>query len=144
LGLGCIQEAIIDKTVSVIIRDVDIPTPKPGQVLIRVVVSGLVPDTTTRMRTWPGLGVGMSTSRMMTETVLSIIKWQPDTVLNQGDDIAGYVEAVGEGVRNFRKGDKVPSPTASTYPAMSSPWFRTVSGCHLGTFQSFGLVPGPK
>ncbi|KAJ5276942.1 hypothetical protein N7524_003095 [Penicillium chrysogenum] len=77
------KEAIIDKTVSVIIRDVDIPTPKPGQVLIRVVVSG------TNPKDW------------------KVPKWQPDTVLNQGDDIAGYVEAVGEGVRNFRKGDKV-------------------------------------
>ncbi|KGO77432.1 Polyketide synthase, enoylreductase [Penicillium italicum] len=77
------KEAIIDKTVSVIIRDVDIPTPEPGQVLIHVVVSG------TNPKDW------------------KVPKWQPDNVINQGDDIAGYVEAVGEGVRNFRKGDKV-------------------------------------
>lgn len=37
------KEAIVDKIVSVIIRDVDIPTPEPGQVLIRVVVSGTNP-----------------------------------------------------------------------------------------------------
>ncbi|CAG8885604.1 unnamed protein product [Penicillium egyptiacum] len=77
------KEAIVGKTVSVTIRDVDIPTPKPGQVLIRVVVSG------TNPKDW------------------KLPKWTPDDALNQGDDIAGYVEAVGEGVRNFRKGDKV-------------------------------------
>lgn len=77
------KEAIIDKTVSVIIRDVDIPTPEPGQVLIRVVVSGTNPKDWKRP------------------------KWRPDNAINQGDDIAGYVEAVGEGVRKFRQGDKV-------------------------------------
>ena len=63
------KEAVIDKTISAIIRDVDIPTPEP--------------------KDW------------------KLPKWQPDSVINQGDDIAGYVEAVGEGVQNFRKGDKV-------------------------------------
>ncbi|KAJ5943800.1 hypothetical protein N7516_003968 [Penicillium verrucosum] len=77
------KEAIIDQTVSATIRDVDIPTPAPAQVLIRVVVSG------TNPKDW------------------KLPKWQPGNVINQGDDIAGYVEAVGEGVRNFRKGDKV-------------------------------------
>jgi NADPH:quinone reductase-like Zn-dependent oxidoreductase len=77
------KEAVIDKTVAVSIRDVDIPTPKPGQVLIRVVVSG------TNPKDW------------------KVPQWRPDTVINQGDDIAGYVEAVGEGIQKFRKGDKV-------------------------------------
>ncbi|KAJ6091549.1 hypothetical protein N7467_003518 [Penicillium canescens] len=77
------KEAIIDKTVAVTIRDVEIPTPQPGQVLIKVMVSG------TNPKDW------------------KLPKWQPDNVINQGDDIAGYVEAVGEGVQKFRKGDKV-------------------------------------
>lgn len=77
------KEAVIDKTVAVNIRDVDIPTPKPGQVLIRVVVSG------TNPKDW------------------KLPKWQPDNAINQGDDIAGYVEQVGDGVQKFRKGDKV-------------------------------------
>lgn len=77
------KEAIIDQNISAIIWDVDIPTPAPAQVLIRVVVSG------TNPKDW------------------KLPKWQPDNVMNQGDDIAGYVETVGEGVRNFRKGDKV-------------------------------------
>ncbi|KAJ6158414.1 hypothetical protein N7485_011240 [Penicillium canescens] len=77
------KEAIIDKTVAVTIRDVEIPSPQPGQVLIKVVVSG------TNPKDW------------------KLPKWQPDNAINQGDDIAGYVEAVGEGVQKFRKGDKV-------------------------------------
>ncbi|CDM34225.1 hypothetical protein DTO013E5_2374 [Penicillium roqueforti] len=77
------KEAIVDDTTSVVIRDVEIPTPKPGQVLIRVVVSG------TNPKDW------------------KVPKWQPNNTINQGDDIAGYVEAVGAGVQNFRAGDKV-------------------------------------
>jgi NADPH:quinone reductase-like Zn-dependent oxidoreductase len=78
------KEAIIDKTVSVIIRNAGIPNPQPGQVLIRVVVSGTNPKDWKRPKKQPG-----------------------NAAINQGDDIAGYVEAVGEGVQNFRKGDKV-------------------------------------
>ncbi|KAJ5550247.1 hypothetical protein N7461_004945 [Penicillium sp. DV-2018c] len=77
------KEAIIDQTLTATIRDVEIPTPQPGQVLIKVVVSGSNP------KDW------------------KLPKWQPDRIMNQGDDIAGYVEAIGEGVVNFRKGDKV-------------------------------------
>ncbi|CAG8074422.1 unnamed protein product [Penicillium salamii] len=77
------KEAVVDKNVTVHIRDVEIPTPKPGQVLIRVVVSG------TNPKDW------------------KLPKWQQDNVMNQGDDIAGYVAEVGEDVQKFRKGDKV-------------------------------------
>ncbi|PYH46063.1 zinc-binding alcohol dehydrogenase family protein [Aspergillus saccharolyticus JOP 1030-1] len=78
------KEAVVDKTVTVAIRDVDTPVVQPGQVLIKVVVSG------TNPKDW------------------KVPTWRPDTPAeNQGDDIAGYVEAVGAGVLNFRKGDRV-------------------------------------
>ncbi len=78
------KEAVIDKNTEVTIRDVDIPVPKPGQVLIKVIVSG------TNPKDW------------------KLPVWLPDSpAANQGDDIAGLVEAVGEGVSNFKKGDKV-------------------------------------
>lgn len=78
------KEAVVDNTVAVAIRDADIPAAKPGQVLIKVVVSG------TNPKDW------------------KVPTWLPDLpAANQGDDIAGYVEAVGEGVSNFKKGDRV-------------------------------------
>ena len=64
----------------------DIPTPKPesNQVLIKVIVSG------TNPKDWkyPILVKGI-------------------TGLNTGDDIAGYVDAVGSNVTEFKKGDRV-------------------------------------
>ncbi|KAJ5101304.1 hypothetical protein NUU61_003526 [Penicillium alfredii] len=77
------KEAVVEKTVTVTLRDVEIPTPQPGQVLIRVEVSG------TNPKDW------------------KVPKLFSGPTLNQGDDIAGYVEAVGDGVLTFRKGDKV-------------------------------------
>jgi NADPH2:quinone reductase len=119
------KEAIIDNTLTVNIRDVDIPTPKPGQVLIRVVVSG------TNPKDW------------------KLPKWQPDNVINQGDDIAGYVEAVGDGVQKFRKGDKVAafhemmSPHGS-YAEFAIAWEHTTF--HLTektSFEGMYIYPNP-
>ncbi|OOQ83556.1 quinone oxidoreductase [Penicillium brasilianum] len=78
------KQAFVDKTVTVAVRDTEVPAPQPGQVLIRVVVSG------TNPKDW------------------KVARWRPESPpLNQGDDIAGYVESVGEGVVGFKKGDKV-------------------------------------
>ncbi|KAI9034785.1 chaperonin 10-like protein [Aspergillus affinis] len=77
------KEAFVDNDISLTIRDTDIPVPKAGQVLIHVVVSGTNPKDWNPW--WPIDG----------------------TPTNQGDDIAGYIEAVGEGVMGFHKGDKV-------------------------------------
>lgn len=77
------KEALVDNNLTVVIRDTDKPVPQSGQVLIRVVVSG------TNPKDW------------------KIPRWLQAAPSNPGDDIAGYVEAVGEGVHNFREGDKV-------------------------------------
>ncbi|KAJ5083949.1 hypothetical protein NUU61_008528 [Penicillium alfredii] len=79
------KEAFVDKNISVTIRDTDIPVPEVGQVLIRVVISGTNPKDWKLPLVWPA----------------------DRTPTNQGDDIAGYIEAVGEGVVGFHKGDKV-------------------------------------
>ncbi|KAJ5152648.1 uncharacterized protein N7482_009126 [Penicillium canariense] len=77
------KERFVDNALTVTVRDTEIPAPQPGQLLIRVVVSG------TNPKDW------------------KLPHWYPDVVLNQGDDPAGYIEAVGEGVLGFRKGDRV-------------------------------------
>lgn len=79
------KSAFHDKSLQVEIRDVPIPVPNPGQLLIRTVVSGTNPKDWKQPK-----------------------YWAPDVEpMNHGDDIAGYVEAVGEGVLGFRKGDRV-------------------------------------
>ncbi|KAJ6095196.1 hypothetical protein N7467_002709 [Penicillium canescens] len=79
------KEAFVDKNISLTIRDTDIPVPEAGHVLIRVAVSGTNPKDWKMPLWWPTDG----------------------TPTNQGDDIAGYIEAVGEGVMGFHKGDRV-------------------------------------
>lgn len=78
------KQAFVSKETIVTIRDTEVPVPKEGQVLIRVVVSGTNPKDWKVPRWFPNSG---------------------DT--NEGDDIAGYIEAVGEDVVGFSKGDKV-------------------------------------
>lgn len=79
------KEAVADSNLDVVIRDTDIPTPGPGQVLIRVVVSGTNPKDWKVPKLWGA-------------------KDQPK---NHGDDIAGYIDAVAGDVTGFKKGDRV-------------------------------------
>ncbi|KAJ5885436.1 Polyketide synthase enoylreductase [Penicillium taxi] len=78
------KQAFVDKNLKVEIRNTDIPAPSTSQILIRVVVSG------TNPKDW----------RLATDL-------PNNPPLNQGDDIAGYVEAVGAGVIGFHIGDRV-------------------------------------
>lgn len=78
------KEAIIHAGPKFEIIDSPIPEPKAGQVVIKVAVSGSNP------KDW------------------KIPEWLTDLPpMNGGDDIAGTVHAVGEGVTEFRKGDRV-------------------------------------
>ncbi|KAF4164728.1 hypothetical protein CNMCM6936_008781 [Aspergillus lentulus] len=76
------KEAIVRKDLSVDIVHSPIPKPKPGHVLIRVIVAGSNP------KDWK-------------------LPAMFGTEINSGDDIAGTIEAVGEDVVGFRKGDRV-------------------------------------
>lgn len=78
------KEAFVDENVKVTVRDSDIPVPKEGEVLIKVVVVG------TNPKDW-------KIPKMLGNSNGS----------NEGDDVSGYIESVGEGVVGFRKGDKV-------------------------------------
>lgn len=80
------REAVYDKDLQVEIRDVPRPSPGPSQILIRTVVSGTNPKDWKYPKYWTA----------------------PDTpASNHGDDVAGYVEDVGEGVIGFHPGDRV-------------------------------------
>lgn len=91
------KEAVQHSPLQIAVRDVGIPKPAPGQILIRVVVSG------TNPKDWklPHFKI-----------------WGNDEndPKNHGDDIAGYIEAIGEGVIEFRPGERV-----AAFHEMASP-----------------------
>jgi NADPH2:quinone reductase len=76
------KEAFVSPDSSVKIIESPIPKPRRGDVLIKVVFAG------TNPKDWKFPSVS-------------------NTTLNSGDDIAGTVEQVGEGVLEFRRGDRV-------------------------------------
>jgi len=111
------KEAVYDHHFRVEIRDVPVPEPKAGQVLIRTVVSGLNP------KDW------------------KVPKWNKDQgPSNHGDDISGYIEAVGEGVVDFHPGDRVAAfhemlTPHGSFAEYSIAWARTTF--HLPSNVSF-------
>ncbi|RSM01139.1 hypothetical protein CDV31_011503 [Fusarium ambrosium] len=76
------KEAWVSPETQVEIRDVPIPIPKPGEVLVKVAASGTNPK----------------------DFKVPLFSQKP---INSGDDIAGIVEAVGAGVTEFKPGDRV-------------------------------------
>ncbi|KXH41176.1 alcohol dehydrogenase [Colletotrichum simmondsii] len=79
------KEAIFDGRLKVEIHDVPIPAPGPGQILIKTFISGTNPKDWKVPKVWAS-------------------HLPP---LNHGDDIAGVVQTVGDGVLGFKKGDRV-------------------------------------
>jgi NADPH2:quinone reductase len=78
------KSAIVSAGPKVQIQDVPIPTAGPGEVLIKVVYSGSNP------KDW------------------KVFDLMPDAKpSNQGNDIAGFIEALGEEVTEFHVGDRV-------------------------------------
>ncbi|TEA19711.1 Trans-enoyl reductase fsr4 [Colletotrichum sidae] len=76
------KEAIVQTDTSVQIQDSPIPEPGPGQLLIKVLVSG------TNPKDW------------------KVPAWV-NKPSNTGDDVAGIIEKVGDEVYEFEKGDRV-------------------------------------
>lgn len=78
------KEAFVNGDLTVTVHETEIPVPTADQILIRVVVSG------TNPKDW----------KFPTDSPEAAPR-------NQGDDFAGYVEAFGEDVVGFQKGDRV-------------------------------------
>lgn len=90
------KEAVVSKGPKVDIIDSPIPKADPGKVVIKVAVSGSNP------KDW------------------KMSEWMPDKPpVNQGDDIAGTIHAVGEGVTEFKVGDRVAAFHEMTTPGGS-------------------------
>ncbi|KAH0596629.1 hypothetical protein MHUMG1_05747 [Metarhizium humberi] len=95
------KEAVQNSPLQIAVRDVGIPKPAPGQILIRVVVSG------TNPKDWklPHFKI-----------------WGNDEndPKNHGDDIAGYIEAIGEGNRPASKLYALPEAATIPLTAMTA------------------------
>ncbi|KAK5114011.1 hypothetical protein LTR62_003134 [Meristemomyces frigidus] len=90
------KEAIVSAGPKVEIIDSPIPKPEPGQVVIKTIVSGCNP------KDW------------------KIPEWMKEVKpMNQGDDIAGTIHAVGPNVTEFKKGDRVAAFHEMTKPGGS-------------------------
>ncbi|KII83737.1 hypothetical protein PLICRDRAFT_46916 [Plicaturopsis crispa FD-325 SS-3] len=76
-------------------REFDVTPPGPGEVLIKNVAVASNPKDWKYTRVW-----------------YDLVKWEGI----EGNDVAGYVEAVGEGVTEFKKGDRVAAFTKMTQP----------------------------
>ncbi|WYZ42364.1 hypothetical protein EsH8_VI_000063 [Colletotrichum jinshuiense] len=76
------KEAIVNTDISVTVQDSPIPEPGPGELLIKVIVSG------TNPKDW------------------KLPSWL-NVAQNSGDDVAGTIEKVGDEVYEFAKGDRV-------------------------------------
>lgn len=79
------------------IRDVPIPIPGPNEILVRVICCGANP------KDWK-----------MPEVLESHL------AINQGQDMSGLVEAVGENVSGFRRGDRVAAAHPLIGPSKSA------------------------
>ena len=78
------KSAIVSAGPKVEIHNIPIPTPGAGEVLVKVVYSGCNPKDWKVFDLMPGT--------------------KPS---NQGNDFAGFIEALGEGVTEFHVGDRV-------------------------------------
>ncbi len=85
------MRAVLSKVVggpeALVVEDILDPTPKPGQVIIEVKAVGInFPDTLI---------------------IEDKYQFRPERPFSPGGEVAGVVEAVGEGVKGIFKGDKV-------------------------------------
>lgn len=95
------KEAIIHPGTTVSIRDSPMPVPRSNEVVTKVIVSGSNP------KDWY---VAALVYKLLACSHTRSLRKGPEWTnqsLNQGDDIAGIVHAVGDNVVEFQPGDRV-------------------------------------
>ncbi|KAL0938351.1 quinone oxidoreductase [Colletotrichum truncatum] len=103
------KEAIVNPDITVNVKDSPIPEPGPGELLVKVLVSG------TNPKDW------------------KLPAWL-DGASNSGDDVAGIVEKVGSEVFEFAKGDRV-----AGFHVMRSPHGSFAEYAILPAFSTFHI-----
>ncbi|TVY68914.1 Trans-enoyl reductase [Lachnellula suecica] len=91
--MSTMKEAIIHPNLQVTIEDAQIPTPKPDEVIIKIVFAGTNPID------WKGADE-VSARAMHGDLENPLHK-------NAGKDMAGYVHSIGSKVFDFKLGDRV-------------------------------------
>ncbi|KAI6781197.1 uncharacterized protein J7T54_002553 [Emericellopsis cladophorae] len=121
--MATMKETLVNADLTTTTQKVAVPTPQPGQVRIKVVVSG------TNPKDW------------------KIPQWILKGPQNSGDDIAGVVDEVGEGVVGFRKGDRVGAfhemmEQSGSFAEYAIAWARTTFHIpHDTTFEEVASIP---
>lgn len=86
------KAAVVKAGPTVKVIDTPIPEPREGEILIKVVVAG------TNPKDWKAPEVAATGAKSFAGFSLEHMgEWS-----NQGDDLAGYVEKVGQGVVGFK------------------------------------------
>jgi NADPH:quinone reductase-like Zn-dependent oxidoreductase len=95
------------------VLEVPVPQPGPDEILVKVVCCGSNP------RDWK------APDHLI-----------PGVEINQGNEMSGIVEEVGENVYEFRKGDRIASPARLSYRSQQMPYLKTDSQVIIAHSQS--------
>jgi NADPH2:quinone reductase len=100
------KEAIVYPGPEIKIVDTPIPEAGEGQIVTKVVVSGSNPKDWYSSRRPQYLSCPLD-FKITDSTRRKVPQWVKDCLVNQGDDIAGYVHSVGKNVTEFKVGDRI-------------------------------------
>lgn len=121
--------------------DIPVPAPGPGQVLVRVKAAGINnTDINTRIG-WYASEVTGATDEVDQDVEAGGWGGALQFPRIQGADLCGIVQALGEGVRSFRSGDRVTCPVNLPRVRPGAPMGFIVIGSEMdGAFAQYCVV----